>query len=72
MESVSEAREKRRVLEQIAIDLVRLQTLAKGIDENFVAFLITSALREAGSRRRELSAGRRPEPATYPPQPETV
>ena len=54
--------EKRKALEQIVLDLGRLQGLAKTADESFVAFLIASAQREAGSRCNELIQ-RQPEPA---------
>jgi hypothetical protein len=54
--------EKQKALEQIVLDLGRLQGLAKTADESFVAFLIASAQREAGSRCNELIQ-RQPEPA---------
>jgi hypothetical protein len=53
--------EKRKALEQIVLDLGRLQGLAKTAEESFVAFLIASAQREAGSRANELMAVREPE-----------
>lgn len=46
--------EAREVLEQIVLDLGRLQGLAKSKGETFVAFLIASAQREAGVRCEEV------------------
>lgn len=63
MRSGVAADEKRRVLEQIVLDLGRLQGLAKTAEESFVAFLIASAQREAGSRCTELMDERRPDAA---------
>ena len=44
-----------------SLDLGRLQGLAKTAEESFVAFLIASAQREAGSRANRLMAVREPE-----------
>ena len=57
------AQAKRKALEQIVLDLSRLQGLAKTAEESFVAFLIASAQREAGSRCNELIEERHVEPA---------
>jgi hypothetical protein len=51
--------DKRKALENITLDLGRLQGLAKTADETFVAFLIASAQREAASRVQELSVAER-------------
>ena len=55
--------DKRKALEQIILDLGRLQGVAKIAEESFVAFLIASAQREAGARCNELMDDR---PATQP------
>ncbi len=54
--------DKRKALEQIVLDLGRLQGAAKTAEETFVAFLIASAQREATSRFQELSDTREAEP----------
>jgi hypothetical protein len=54
--------DRRKALEEIVLNLGRLQGLAKTADESFVAFLIASAQREAGSRCAELMAEREVEP----------
>ncbi len=56
------AAERQKALEEIVLDLGRLQGLAKTADETFVAFLIASAQREAGARCEELMTERVPEP----------
>ncbi len=53
---------KRKALEQIVLDLGRLQGTAKTVEETFVAFLIASAQREAISRCQEVTNVREPEP----------
>ena len=65
MRSAVGPQEKRKALEQIVLDLGRLQGLAKTAEESFVAFLIASAQREAGARCNELIEARTtaPEPA---------
>jgi hypothetical protein len=52
--------DKRKALEEIALDLGRLQGLAKIAEETFVAFLIASAQREAAARCQELMREREP------------
>jgi hypothetical protein len=61
MRTAVAAAEKRKALEQIVMELGRLQGVAKTADESFVAFLIASAQREAGARCNEVSE--RPTPA---------
>jgi hypothetical protein len=63
MRTAVAARDKRKALEQIVLDLGRLQGLAKTAEESFVAFLIASAQREAGSRANELMDQHATEPA---------
>jgi len=63
MRTAVAANDKRKALEQIVLDLSRLQGLAKTAEESFVAFLIASAQREAGSRCNELMDERYVEPA---------
>jgi hypothetical protein len=58
------AGDRRKALEEIVLNLGRLQGLAKTADESFVAFLIASAQREAGSRCVELMAEGEAEPAS--------
>ena len=60
MSTTVAATDKRQALEDIVLDLGRLQGLAKTADESFVAFLIASAQREAVARVQELE--REPEP----------
>jgi hypothetical protein len=54
--------DKRKALEQIVLDLGRLQGTAKTAEETFVAFLIASAQREATARFQELEGAREAEP----------
>jgi hypothetical protein len=63
MRTAVAASEKRKALEQIVLDLGRLQGLAKTAEETFVAFLIASAQREAGARCNELMDERHAEAA---------
>jgi hypothetical protein len=63
MRTAVAARDKRKALEQIVLDLGRLQGIAKTAEESFVAFLIASAQREAGSRANELMEQPTAEPA---------
>ncbi len=62
MSSTVADHDKRKALEEIVLDLGRLQGLAKTAEETFVAFLIASAQREATSRCQELADAREPEP----------
>ena len=45
---------REKVLEVIVLHLSKLQGLARGIDETFVAFAISSAQRQAALRCEEL------------------
>ena len=56
-----EAAARRKALEQIVLDLGRLQGLARTADETFVAFLIASVQREAGARCEEVMADCEPQ-----------
>ncbi len=60
MRSIVDDTDKQKALEEIALDLGRLQGLAKTAEESFVAFLIASAQREAASRCQELTREREP------------
>jgi len=62
--------EKREALEQIALDLGKLQGLAKTKGETFVAFLIASAQREASARCEELMGMKKEAQAEPERQPE--
>lgn len=57
---------KRRVLEELATELARLQASAKGIDDAFLAYLIETAAGEARDELRDGTLGRRSTWRTVP------